>query len=513
MRKLGLGLVVAALAGVAGCGDGNKNTDDMGVSDMGVGDMPSTRPDMTVPLMLDGKKVVSGAAQYITVNDDGWLLYFGSGINAVKLDGTSDTKIIPNGFGVLPGKKVVFGLEVADQMNPGPTAKLWAWKNGEASAREVTTAAVMFPNDPNDQRTLVAAAASDDGTKILFTKNATATTTDIALANYDGTSEVPVLTGIPRNGACELTMGFAGGKFFVGYCTAQPTMDGGIATSTVISVDATTGAQTPLFTGARNFFSVNTAGTKVFGISATQQPMWVASTGGTPTMITSDPVLGEVGLINPAGNNIVWVTTTKKLMRLDVSQPSQSPVEITSGLATELSGGGLLAISPDFAWGVVAKQFSSQAQATDVILTSLTTAGQVTPLVTTATGAIFGEGFTKDSTRVLYYTDVVDGAGTLHSKPVAGGADVVLASDVWLEYPGVNNKVLFTDRHHDGANGGLVDLKWIDASGGTATLVSTNIDDDPRAGVPELTRDGRNFIYTYSGRPSTAVGIYVFPVP
>jgi len=509
MRNTGIGLMMAALVGVAGCGNDKPAGDDMGVADMSVGDMPSSRPDMTMPLMLGGTKVVNGAAQYITVNNDGWLLYFSTGIKGVKLDGTGDRDIIPNGSWVSPGKKVVFGWELAAMTDP--VGKLWAWKDGEANARQVTASSIH----PSQDKTLSGAAASDDGTRILFSKNANAagTTTDIVLANYDGTNEMPILQGVPTDGACELTMGFAGGKFFVGYCTSQPTMDGGIATSTVISVDAASGTKAPLFTNARNFFSVDTAGAKVFGISTAQQPLWVASTGGTPTTIAGDTVLGEVGLINPAGNNIIWVTTTKKLMRLDVSSAGQTPVEITNNLATTAPGGGLLALSPDFAQGVIAKQYDSQNGTSDVILTSLTAAGQLTTLVGTPTGAIFGGGFTKDNARVLYYSDVVDGAGTLHSKPVASGADVVLGMDVWLEYPAFNTKVFFTDRYHDGANGGLVDLKWIEATGGTATLVSTNIDDDPQGGVPEMTRDGKNFIYTYSGRPSSAVGIYVYPVP
>lgn len=508
MRNTGIGLVIATLVGVAGCGDNKTAGDDMGVADMSVGDMPSARPDMTMPLMLGGSKIVSGAAQIVTVNEDGYLIYFATGgIKAVKLDGTGDTVAIPNGSWVSPWKKAVFGWELAADTDP--VGKLHVWKAG-ATVRQVAASSIH----PSSDKTLSGAAASDDGMKILYSTGAAAdgSTTNIELANFDGTgSPVSVLTNVPTGGACELTMGFTGNKFFVGYCTAQPTTDGGIATATVIAVDPTNGNKTTLFTGARNFFSVDTAGSKAFGISTAQQPMWVATTGGAPTMITSDTVRGEVGLINPAGNNIVWVTTTNKLMRLDVSSAGQTPVEITTGLAAMAPSAGLLAVSPDFSKAMIAKQVDTQAGTTDVILTSLTAAGQLTTLVSTATGAVFGDGFTKDNARVLYYSDVAMGAGTLHSKPVAGGADVQLATDVWVEYPGAGATIAFTDRYHDGANGGLVDLKTIAAAGGTATLISTNIDDIGSTGFH--TRDGSKLLYTYTGRPSTAVGVYLFNIP
>jgi hypothetical protein len=497
---------MAAILG-AGCGGGSSG-DDMGVNDMGVGggDLAVNRPDMTMPLMLGGTRVVTGAAQYITVNNDNWLLYFATGgIKAVKTDGTGDRVVIPNGSWVSPWRKVVFGWQLNAATDT--TGTLFAWKDGEANARQVATNSVR----PSQDKTLSGAAASDDGTKILYAvaNAANGTTAEIFLANYDGTgTPTSIQTNIPIDGACELTMGFTGGKFLVGYCTSQPIVDGGIATATVIAVDAATGTKATLFTGARNFFSVDTNATKVFGISATQVPMWVPITGGAPTIISAtDTVRGELGLINPAGTNILWVTESKKLMRLDVSSSGQTPVTLTTGVEA------LLTIAPNYETVIVAKTVDSQTGNSDVHLVSATQANQVTTLVSTATGAIFGAGYTPDSSRVLYYTDVVDGAGTMHSKPVAGGADVVLAMDVWLEYPAANGKVLFTDRYHDGAQGGLVDLKYIDATGGTATLVSTNIDDDPQGGLPDLTRDGSKLIYTYSGRPASAQGIYVYSVP
>lgn len=497
MRKIGLGLVVAAFV-AAGCGD-NMGTDDMAVTDMGVGnDLTSNRPDMTVPVVLNGTKVVSGASQFITVNKDNYILYFGGsgGINVVKLDGTGQKQAIPSASWVSPWRKVVFGWVLANSADT--TGTLFAWKDGEANARQVATNSVH----PSSDKTLSGASASDDGAKILFARAsaANATTTDIVYANYDGSGEQVVQAGVPLDGACELSMGFTGGKFFVGYCTGMPAMDGGVASATVIAVDASTGAKTTLFTNARNFFSVDTNATKAFGISTSQQPMWIATTGGSPTMITSDTVRGELGLMNAAGNNIVWVTESKKLMRLDVSAGGLTPVELTTGVER------LLSISPDYARAFIAKTVDTQAGATDVILTSLTTAGQLTTLVNTPTGAIYGDAFSKDSAFGFYYTDVADGVGTLHTRNLTSSADVTIAMNVWLEFAGMGNKVVFTDNYKDTTTS--ADVKVVDVTGGTPTLAATQADDSPY-----VTEDGTKIVYTYSGRPAASQGMYVYTIP
>ena len=506
MRKLGLGCGLIVMTALWGCGN-TANSDDMATPDLAGADLAAT-PDMAIPAVLNGTKVVTGTAQTIGVNDDGYIIYFpgGKGISGVKLDGTDNTVKIANANSVSVSGKVVFGwISPSNDLGFG---ELWAWKSG-VTAVKVADASLHgdFTKTP---RTLSGAIASKDGSRILISTNATETTTDLVVANFDGTNPTTVLTGIDISGACELRTGFVTGKFIVGYCTANAAPDGGIASSSVIAVDMTSGSKTTLFTGVRNFFTVDSAGSKVAAVDVNQQLKWVNINGtGLVTVSPNGLVSKELVAMNAAGTNLVWISSTDQLVRLDVSTAAQTPVVLQTGVKL------LLRISPDDSHAFIAKTVDDTTDpmnpSNDIYLVSLTAATTATTLVSTPTGAIFGDAWSLDSSRAFYYTAVTGGVGTLHAQTVTGGTDVVLGTNVWNEYAAVGDKVLFTDNYR--SNNTFVDAKLIPGAGGTASVVATNVRDDANGNIrPIMTSDGTKFIYNYTGKPASADGLYVYTV-
>jgi hypothetical protein len=489
--------------GLAGCPDGGG----MGGEDMAVppGDMAMPGGPADMAPTLNGNRIVPGLSQAITVNDDGYLFYFAdpNGIGAVKLDGTGMVMAIPGATWVRPTKKVVFGWVLASGTDRA--GQLFAWKQGETAARMVSATALrpVGAESDMDDRTISGAAASDDGTKLLYSLNANmaGTLTDLYISNYDGTGATQVLNNISVGPGCELTTGFIGGKFIIGYCLASPTMDGGVAPSRVVAVDpASPGTLVELFNNAVNFWSPSDDGTKVFGISDAQAPLYSPITGGGATTIAGGNVRGQLGFMTNNGSAILFITDGKKLMRS--APPGAAAVELQANVER------LWAISPDQSQAVVAKMVDGAVlNRTDLHLVSLTTPNQTTTLVNTVTGSIFGDAFSRDGALLYYYTAVTDdGYGTLQARTLAGGATQMVAPNVWLEYPATGNKVVFTDNYRD--TNETVDVKLTDATGAAPTLIANKAHDGPM-----LSPDGTKLIYEFwEQRPMGVQGIYVFNI-
>jgi len=502
MRKLGLGLGLAACVAVAGCST-TTSSDDMSLPDLSMGGDLASGPDMATSV-LTGTKVVTGAAQPVGLTTDNYIVYFpgGAGVSAVKLDGTDGSVKIAAANQTLISGKVVFGWANGTDT----IGELWAWKLGATAAVKLSDASLRGDSSTTP-RTLDGAVASTDGTRVLYSSGATATTTDVYVADFAGTNAVKVLTAIPTTGDCELSAQFAGGKFIVGYCTSNAAADGGIAASKIVAIDAANPATvTDLFTNVRNFASVDTAGTKVAAVDINQQLKWVGIAGGTPVTVATGVVSGLLAVVNPAGTNLVWLNNSDNLMRLDISSAAQAPVQLQTGIKR------ILRISPDGAVAFLSKvadETDPMFPKYDVYLASLTTASAATSLVATPTGNIFGSAFSLDNSKAYYYSDCAAGSGTLHSRPVAGGADTVIAPNVWNEYAGPGNTLVYADNYRAATS--YVDLKTVANTGGTATTIATNIRDDAQY-RHIISKDGTKLIYSYTGKPTTAQGLYVYNV-
>jgi hypothetical protein len=477
-------VVVLAMV-VGGCSNSNNNG-DMGVGDMGLPDLSIvTPPDLSAPMVLTGSRILPGRVSLAGVTTDDFVIVQDDMSGALKAvpvaGGTAQTILAVADFFVISGK-VVFAWEA---LNADGVGKIYAWTPAGGS---VLLGNTSYPRG---------AAASDDGTFVLFNDNANldASLVDFYVAKSDGTGKV-ALTGIDRKigeTPCRPRSRFAGAHFFISTCSSAG--DAGISPATIHSV-TTTGTVATLLTDARGFFTVDKAGTKVLGIvdmpgTATVIP----AAGGTAIPIDSAVTDAE---ITSDGATVVYA---KGGALMKSPSGSAAPVSLVGSGCRILDG-----ISPNDQF--VACHDVAAMTGQDLLVASLAAPGTPVTISNMPDIALFGSLFTSDSSRVLYYTDLdQDEAGTLNAQPVAGGAPAVLSTDkVWLSYGAAGSKVLYNDGWRTVSMAGRANLKVIDGAGGTPTLIATQADDSPA-----LSNDKGTAIFTYRAAAGKE-GLYAAPI-
>jgi hypothetical protein len=172
----------------------------------------------------------------------------------------------------------------------------------------------------------------------------------------------------------------------------------------------------------------------------------------------------------------------------------------------------LVGLSPDSTQVLFIDLFDQATGGSDLYLASATAAGAPTPLDanTDALPGAFGDLFTADSSHVLYVTGVDFAstlAGTLFTKPVAGGAATQQGTNVWWAWAGLGTKVVFNDNYTAAAGSARGDLKIVDAAGGLATLLHAQADVDMF-----LTFDKKQVVFADNVSMNSA-GLYVQTLP
>jgi hypothetical protein len=412
--------------------------------------------------------------------------------------------------------KVVFLWENVNPKATQQIGKLSAWTS--AGGLHQLTAASNAGSGFN---------SSTDGTKVMFSANATTTSAsgDIVGSAADGSAPSTLVTGVDiSSGSCTPLFGFAGGvNPVVATCASDPG-DGGTPVATVKSFNASTWAATALSFSGLNFWSATSAGDKLLVASTTD--LEVLNTDGTtivPTIIdTKDINGGGFGYMEKDGQNVLYASAANALY----TSPTAVPLPVT----LEASGVKYFrALSNDDKYILYSSQLDSQQFGSDIYLQSTSTAGKTT-LVSGTTGALFGllstDNFTTDSKYALFIENVNTSTftGDLMSVGVGGGTPVKLGSDEWLNLSATGSKIVFNDNcqgcgtNSAGAVIGVADIKSVDVSAATPTPTPLQAGADPQI---YMAAPKDRVIFTYSqnvpsddgGVSPAGNGLYSIAIP
>lgn len=491
MRRISVSILFPILF-TLGCSSGSS-TNDMGSGgkdlSMPGGDMAmGSTPDMAMAANVPGTQLVKGTGiQVLNVTDDDYVAYFDAmgNTSAIPLAGGMPVMIDPSAGVAGVSGKTIFSWDNYD-MNTMIGGGLTVWTQA--------TGAVMIASNSVTNAFIV----SDDGQYVVTDQNAAGdgSTADLILIKTDGTGSKTLFTGVAMDMANAPVMRYAGGKFFIAHTAAG---------KTAVDVVATDGTITNLSMDAKQFVNNDKTGTHV---------MWAESSGNVSiaTVGSAGMAAGTMfqnGLLLPDGSAGLITTTGGALQRVT---PGGAATTLVATMANGFAVFDERSLSPD---GKFVLYYNSQDSTTgvgDLSLSSTTVANMTTPLTTMADGAIFGDAFTTDGTRLLFYTNVATGVGDFKSVDLAGGTASTISTNVWVSYNTPKPKgAIFNDNWKAGAMGtnGRADIKVIDDTSTTdaPTTIVTKAEADFY-----LSKDHSKLVYAYFATVGKE-GVYVTPLP
>lgn len=325
-------------------------------------------------------------------------------------------------------------------------------------------------------------AGSDDGTKVAFSVNGTATTSDLAVTNTAAPSATAVLAGSTATGTginlaaqnCSPDVGFVGKRLFSAHCSG--TAAGAVAArlytvadgaTTPVRLDANGGAAGTIKafwltdkTGTKAFATASNAGSAglVFSVAAPGSPLATLDADVTDGFLTDD------------GSAVVYRTSAAGSTGIRRASATATPAPITL-----VADGELLGANADKS-KILVSVVAPVDDSTDIRVADVTTANQ-TPTVIVPTATARPIGFTRGGTHVVYLTDVSDTGNTLKAKPVAGGNEVTIAQDISGLAFGPGGYVIVIDTEKQVSQDvSTFDLKTVDLTKGTTlTKVSDSV--------------------------------------
>ncbi|MSP61671.1 MAG: hypothetical protein EXR72_15320 [Myxococcales bacterium] len=480
---------------LAGCG-GTTTAKDMaqGTADLAVGPDLAAPPDLAPPndltMVVGGKKLADGKATMVGVTSDSFAVFIdeNKGNNPIA-------KAAPSGGGTVQkiveqadqstvwvDGKVVFAWHDSDQNGDGPLT-VWTAASG---AKELST---FSPNGY--------AAASADGAWIAWLDNYKNDAADLVIDKADHSAPKVVLKQINLStDECLPSLDFAGARVVISHCDAMGSV-------TVTSFD-TAGTGVVLLAKASTFWESDKAGTMVLVTTVGEVGSVVPVAGGAPLVSNlANLVYGE---FTPDGSAIVYITSAGGLYR--VPTKGGAPTVLQAKDVENYDD-----LSPDGKFILFHKE-TSPDDFTDLLLASATQAGAPITLAampTAATGTWFGDSFTSDGSRALYFTDCdpTEIIGTLTAKPTSGGMATVIAPNTASVFAGVGARVVYTGNYVPIAmEVGRGDLLTLDlAKGGAPSLLATQVNLDFG-----LTPDKKTVIYAYQA-DLTRAGVYALALP
>jgi hypothetical protein len=488
MRRVSVSILFPILF-TLGCSNGTSSTNDMGGNkDLSMGGdmamMPT--PDMAMA-NIPGTQIVKGKGiQVLNVTDDDFVGYFDAmgNVAATSLAGGMAQSVVASaGIAGVSGKTV------------------FAWANydtmtmiGDLTVWNSTGGANMIASNSVSNGFIV----SDDGQFVVCTQNAAGdgSTADLILVKSDGTGAKTLWTGVATTMTNQPYMRYAGGKFFIAHTAAG---------KTAVDVVATDGTITNLSMDAKVFVANDKAGMKA---------MWADSSGAVSIATIGAPsspaaMMFQGGFLLPDGSAGLMTTTGGALQRVVGGSPA------TTLVATMANGfpvfGDEHSLSPD---GKFVLYYNSQDMngVGDLSISSTTAANMTTVLTSKADGAIFGDPFTTDGSRVLFYTSVATGVGDFKSVDLAGGTPNTHGTNVWVSYNTSKPKgAIFNDNWKTGGmtSNGRADIKVLDDSSTTnpPTLIVASAEADFY-----LSHDHSKLVYVYFATVGKE-GVYVTPLP
>lgn len=494
----------------SGGDDGSSgDASEAGSSSSSGGDTGTT---CTASVMPQGMQVVTSVTDTVQgVTSDGQIVFYDGStmkLNAVPLAGGTPKVIGPWDKSqnlIFTSNKVALYWNAASQTTSAHGA-LSVWTAG-GGAQALGTQSYF--NAPGGGYVDVSA----DGSLVLYTDNVTAGTVDIYVAGSDGSNKTKIVSAASTGANCRPVVRFAGNTPIVAYCTAQPDAGTTLA-ATIAAYSGATATQT--FTTADAFYgfsvgSVTNGGTTTYSVEyVTNAGMYVETVGGTtPTLIDAK---GAGGIFTHAGTDVLYFENDGSVWRSSVATPA--PGELAKGPFA-----GTLALSTDDKWLEVFLSQNSTTFFTDMYLLSTTPAdGGNTPttLASTTAGANFGDAFTADNSRALFFPNVVMSGsagyvGAYDTLPLPpSGMPKTIAQNVWEEFATSGAKTLYNDNYQSNAGfAGAADIEAVDLAG---TAAKTTLVSQADANF-FVTSDKKTIVYSWSACPGAKAGVYTLAAP
>jgi hypothetical protein len=343
---------------------------------------------------------------------------------------------------------------------------------------------------------------SADGSLVLYTDNATATSADIWVAGTDGSNAKMLVSGASWGSFCTPVLKFIGQDAVVGYCTSQP--DASTSPVATITAYSAAGQMVQTFTNAGfPFFAGNGAGTMISYVTATG--LYVETVGGTtPTLVDAN---GTGGFFTNDGSSLLYFDESTNLWRSPVATPA--PVEVAPGpwIAS-------LALSSDDKWLELAKTQNPMTGFTDMYLVSTTPedGGTPTPLASMPNGGNFYDAFTADDSQALFLTPINQNgvAPFLHLPLPPTSAAATITMNAWVELATTGTKVVYADNWSSGGSSGYADIKGVDVAATTPAPKTLVTSADANFFV---TADKLTVVYSWNFCSGVTGGIYTVAAP
>jgi hypothetical protein len=443
-------------------------------------------PDGSVP--PSGTQLATGDVTLVGVTSDNYAIYAATSssmLNAVPLAGGMPTELGTSNVRVIVNGSVV--LMWTGGAN-GRVGQLSTW----------TSASGVKMLSTSSYSGATAAAVSPDGSRVMYFDGVDTgrTVGNLVVARTDGSSTTNLASGVALSmSGCAPALAFGGNTAAAAaLCFAPPSNDGGApgdggaadgATADAAAPEAGTpdaGAVLPAI--VQTYSGANWTATTV---ATNVQPRVTISPTGTAVVVNSAaglvgyPITGGTAIPIDAtgvnsmftsdGSSILFTTTANELKRATIGSPTVTTLA-TTGFAN------FRAKSADDKW-VLGYITLATGDLSDLYLASATTAGTPTTLSSTVTAGLFtSDGFTRDSSHALFYTDIANGIAPLHSLALPpAGTPATHSSTVWIHQAATGSKVAFSDNYSSADN--TADIRSVDTAGTAApTLIVSLADAD-----------------------------------
>ena len=495
----------------AGSDSGTPENDSSAASETGMSGCMTKVPPSGTPLVATSTATVQG------VTSDGQVVYLDSAakkLSAVPVAGGSPALIGPwdNSLGAIytsaAGGAVVYWNGASQKAAPYfGTLTVWTAASG---ARNVAAAKSYLSGLGQGYVDI-----SPDGTRILYTDNATTTSVDIWVSGVDGTNPHKLVTGASNGASCSPNVKFVGTSAVVAYCLGQPDAAGSL-NATLAAYDGTTGALEQTFTTVGfTGFSGNKAGTQIAYVTAAGQ--LVETIGGVaPVPVLVDAAGAGAAVFTSDGLTLIYEEGSADIYRAAIASPATTRERIATG-----PFGGVLALSPDDSVVLAFKTQDNTTGFTDLYIlpTQPSDAGGTTlTLSSTTTAALFGPAFTADGKQVLFFKSItMSGGGYIgeydHLALPLMNIGSKIAGNTWEEWTTTGSKTIYNDNYAAGPTGsaGYADVEALDlgASGAPAPVTLVSGADANIFVSPDKTK----VIYSWSSCTDGKAGIYTVAAP
>ena len=410
-------------------------------------------------------------------------------------------------FDVRTGAKSIIDPGVATLDLRSNVVFSWSSFNANSPLLAWTAAGGAHPIAKNSRPN--GSAASSDGLFIFYSDNAgNGTNADLYVARVDGTGAFRIATGIEL-GSCPFQGTFVGGRLIARFAP------NGANSCNVIAVDPANGIGQVLGTQLADApFAIDDAGTMVFVADTNLAGKVLSTTGGPAVAIDTDV---RDGLLLPGGAAVIYRTSGGALKRAPTAGNAGSITLVASGVtrfvSNSIGASDVSALSPDGRWVIYTS--SARDGPCDLYLANTARPGKPMTLAANQTGAIFGDAFTSNSSRVLYYPTVEAIAigrvtamiGEFDSQSVAGGDVTPHSLKSYVAWAGQAAKVVFNTNFKAASSSGRADLVWTDTSKNMQPVLIA-----PQAEAEFYLNRTRDIV-VYAVTGTAAKGVYAYTIP